>query len=67
MTTLHFTVPGMTCGHCTNAVESELIKVDGVTGVSIDLATKSVEVTGEGIDWPAIEDAVDEAGYDVVR
>lgn len=67
MTTLTFSVPGMTCGHCTAAVESELIKIDGVTGVEIDLATKGVVVTGNGIDWPAVEDAVDEAGYEVVR
>jgi copper chaperone len=62
-----FTVPGMTCGHCTSAVESELVKVAGVAGVAIDLDTKSVVVTGDGLDWSALESAVDEAGFELVR
>jgi copper chaperone CopZ len=66
-TTLTFAVPGMTCGHCTAAVEGELVKVPGVASVQIDLDTKQVVVTGDALDWPAIEAAVDEAGYDVVR
>ncbi len=45
MTTLTFTVPGMTCGHCTAAVEGELRKIDGVSDVSVDLASKGVVVT----------------------
>lgn len=32
-TTTTVTVQGMTCGHCVNAVESELAKIDGVTAV----------------------------------
>lgn len=67
MTTLTFTVPGMTCGHCTAAVEGELRKIDGVSEVSVDLDSKGVVVTGDSIDWSAVEAAVDEAGYEIVR
>ena len=38
----------------------------GVTGVAVDLQTKSVEVTGETLDDVAIREAIDEAGYTVV-
>lgn len=34
-TTTTVTVQGMTCGHCVNAVESELAKIDGVTAVRV--------------------------------
>lgn len=66
-TNLSFTVPGMTCGHCTSAVETELMKVPGVQTVQIDLDTKAVVVAGDDLDWSALEAAVDEAGYEVVR
>jgi copper chaperone len=65
--TVSFTVPGMTCGHCTSAVESELVKVPGVQSVQVDLDTKAVDVTGQDLDWSALEAAVDEAGFELVR
>lgn len=67
MNELRFSVPGMTCGHCVAAVDGEVRKIDGVEGVDIDLDTKAVVVRGRGIDWAAVEAAVDEAGYEVVR
>jgi copper chaperone CopZ len=66
MEELRFTVPGMTCGHCVAAVEGELAKVAGVTGVSVDLASKAVVVTGERLDLDVMKVAVDEAGYELV-
>lgn len=66
-TSISFTVPGMTCGHCTSAVEAELVKVPGVRSVQVDLDTKSVVVTGDGLEWSSLKAAVDEAGYELVR
>lgn len=61
------TVEGMTCGHCVNAVESELAAIGGVTAVRVDLATGVVDITSTtDLDRTAIEAAVDEAGYRVV-
>ncbi len=64
MSTLTFTVPGMTCGHCEAAVKGEITKVVGVTGVDVDLTTKAVVVTGTDLDQTSIFAAVDEAGFE---
>jgi copper chaperone CopZ len=61
-----FTVPGMTCGHCVNAVRTELSSVPGVTTVDIDLDTKAVVVHGTSLDVALLAAAVDEAGYEAV-
>lgn len=63
--TLTFTVPGMTCGHCEAAVKGEVGKVTGVAGVDVDLTTKLVTVAGTDLDAGAIVAAIDEAGFEV--
>jgi copper chaperone CopZ len=62
-----FTVPAMTCGHCTAAVKEELRAVDGVAEVQVDLDSKVVTVEGVDLDWSALAAAVDEAGYELIR
>jgi copper chaperone len=59
-------VDGMTCGHCVASVSAEVGKVPGVSDVEVDLATKRVVVTGEGVADDAVVAAIDEAGYDAV-
>ena len=67
MTTATYTVAGMTCGHCVNAVTTELSAIDGVTDVSVDLGTGRATVTSvEPLDRGAVASAVDEAGYQLV-
>ena len=66
MSTFSFLVPGMTCGHCTSAVESEIRKINGVQDVKIDLDSKVVEVSGDPLEWDQLKAAVDEAGYELV-
>jgi copper chaperone CopZ len=48
-----YTVVGMTCGHCVQAVTGELNALPGVDAVQIDLGTGAVRA------------AVDEAGYEL--
>jgi copper chaperone len=60
-----YTVPGMHCGHCKDAVTRELEAVEGVESVAVDLDTKHVTVTGQGLDDTALRAAIDEAGYEV--
>ncbi len=60
-----YTVPGMHCGHCTAAVSDELSRVKGVAAVEVDLDTKRVTVSGNGLDDGALRAAIDEAGYEV--
>jgi copper chaperone len=61
-----YTVTGMTCEHCVNAVSSEVGRIQGVEMVDVDLATGHVTVTGEGFADEQVRDAVDEAGYELV-
>ncbi|MGI9099498.1 MAG: heavy-metal-associated domain-containing protein [Solirubrobacteraceae bacterium] len=61
-----YTVDGMTCGHCRNAVMQEVLQVPGVRAVDVDLDSKQLTVAGEAFDDAAIRAAVDEAGYALV-
>ncbi len=61
-----YTVNGMTCQHCVNAVTTELCGLDGVREVQIDLSTGGVTVTSDTpLDQGAVRAAVDEAGYEL--
>jgi copper chaperone len=64
MNQMTYTVPGMSCGHCKQAVTSELQDVPGVESVDVDLDTKLVVVRGEALDDAALRAAIDEAGYE---
>lgn len=60
-------VAGMTCGHCTNAVTSELSAVAGVRNVEVDLASGAVTVTSQRqLARSELAAAVAEAGYRLV-
>ena len=66
MSTTSYTVVGMTCGHCVNAVTEEVGDVPGVTAVDVDLASGGLTVTStEPVDDDAVRAAVEEAGYSV--
>ncbi len=64
MSTLTYSVPAMTCGHCVSAVTTELTAVAGVTDVSVDLTTKLVVVSGTNLEDDALRAAIEEAGYE---
>lgn len=65
--TVTYTVPGMHCAHCERAVNAEVGRVAGVHAVEVDLDAKLVTVHGDDVSHEAVRDAIDEAGYDVVR
>ena len=58
-----YTVPGISCGHCKSAIESEVGALDGVESVVVDIDTKHVAVVGSASD-DAIRAAIVEAGYE---
>lgn len=62
--TLTYTVPDIHCGHCERAITEEVSAITGVGSVDVDLDTKLVTVTGEGLDDRALRAAIDEAGYE---
>ncbi|GIF12205.1 heavy-metal-associated domain-containing protein [Actinoplanes teichomyceticus] len=61
-----YTVKGMTCSHCVNAVTEELSALPGVADVQVDLGSGGVTVTSEEpLADDAVRAAVDEAGYEL--
>jgi len=64
-----YSVTGMSCSHCENAIRGEVEQLNGVSGLRVDASTGLLEITLED---PSSSDsqvlaAVDEAGYDAVR
>jgi copper chaperone len=66
MATTTYKVTGMTCGHCANAVTSELTSLDGVSSVTVDLVPDGVSLvtvtSGAPLPAGAVSEALDEAG-----
>jgi copper chaperone len=61
-------VTGMTCGHCVASVTDELLEIPGVAAVDVALESGEVVVTSNApVEPAAVEAAVAEAGYAVVR
>jgi copper chaperone CopZ len=64
--TATYTVTGMTCGHCAQAVTGELSALPGVDDVQVDVGTGAVTVTSAApLDNEQVRAAVDEAGYEL--
>ena len=60
------TIEGMSCSHCTAAVEKALSCIPGVRSVKVDLDSKSAVVEAvEGVTLIELEKAVTDAGYEV--
>jgi copper chaperone len=55
MTTVTYSVPAISCGHCTHTIETELADLQGVQSVKADEAAKKVEIT---FSEPANEDTI---------
>ncbi len=64
MTSSVYSVPAMSCQHCSEAITTEVEQVAGVTHVNVDLEAKTVSVKGG--DAEAIIAAIGAAGYDTV-
>jgi len=62
MSNVHLIIEGMTCGHCTAAVEKALKSVAGVEEVSVILEPGEATVKGS-VTSEALIEAVVEEGY----
>lgn len=61
-------VEGMTCGHCKEAVEGAVNKLDGVKSAAVDLEAANVTVDHEeSVTVEAMKEAIEDQGYDVVK
>ena len=61
-----FKVDGMMCNHCRANVESAIKSVDGVTDVSVDLASGTASVQGSASDESIIQ-AIPSRGYSAAK
>lgn len=61
-------ISGMSCAHCVARVEKSLKDVDGVKEVKVDLETgkATVKYNPKKVEPSKLENAVKEAGYDVI-
>ncbi len=55
MTTVTYTVPAISCGHCTHTIETEVGELQGIQSVKADEATKKVVIS---FDDPANEESI---------
>jgi copper chaperone len=55
METKTFSIPSISCGHCVNAIKTELSELSGVSKVEGNIEGKSVQVEW---DAPASEDLI---------
>jgi copper chaperone CopZ len=54
----------MHCSHCKDAVEREVLAVEGVDAVEADLESNLVTVSGRSLSDEALREAIEEAGYE---
>ena len=59
-----FSVPNISCGHCTHTIEMELADLAGVKSVSADMDSRQVVVEwGDPATWAQIEALLVEINY----
>jgi copper chaperone CopZ len=64
MTTKTFTVPNISCGHCTHTIESEVSELAGVQSVKAEQASKQVTVIYDApASWESIKSLLTEINY----
>lgn len=67
METISLTAPDISCEHCKMTIERELGELAGVTGCSVDVASRQVDVTYNPAQTSreAIVAKLDDEGYPV--
>ena len=55
MTTVTYSVPAISCGHCTHTIETEVSELQGVRSVKAEIDAKKVTITFEA---PASEEKI---------
>lgn len=55
MTSVTYSIPNISCGHCVRTIQADLVKVEGVKSVKADAGGKKVDIV---FDTPASEDKI---------
>ena len=68
MKTVTYSVPNISCQHCTHTITMELSEIEGVSNVDADVQTRLVTVTfDEPANEQGIKDLLAEINYPVVE
>ncbi|HEY4566247.1 MAG TPA: cation transporter [Savagea sp.] len=69
MSYVQFDVEGMSCHNCVNAIDTALLKIEGVHSVQVDLekGTVTVDYDGSKTDESALSLAIELQGFDVIE
>ena len=67
MTTKELKIEGMSCGHCVMAVKKELSKLQDVTVEDVQIGNAKVQYDETKVTEKNIEEAIQEAGYKVIK
>jgi copper chaperone len=54
-TTVTFSIPNISCGHCVHTIKSEVSELEGVQSIEADMMTKQATITYEA---PATEEKI---------
>jgi copper chaperone len=66
MEEITYSVPGVSCAHCEQAIAAAVRTLTGVAAVRVDLDGKTVVVTGTDLEDVSVRAAIAEAGYEAV-
>jgi len=67
MKTTELKIEGMSCGHCVMAVKKELSKLTDVVIEDVQIGTAKVQYNETKVTEKTIADAIEQAGYKVVK
>ena len=66
MTTIKYSIPNISCGHCVNTIQMEVSEVEGVQSVKADQESQVVEIIfGDPATEDSIKALLDEINYPV--
>ena len=58
-------IKGMSCGHCVSAVREALEETGGVEVLDVEIGTARVRYDAEEVTQQDLEEAVEEAGFEM--
>lgn len=69
METVTLVAPDISCEHCQHAIEGAVGRLEGVSNVTVDIPTKTVNLTydPQKVTLTKIEEVLDDTGYTVAK
>ena len=58
-------IEGMHCNHCSESVKNTLLKISGVSDVSVDLNEKVAMVNVDNVEDNILRSSIEDIGFDV--